>query len=365
MDFIFLNSKAHLLLLQSSSEVSGGAELQVALLARELAARGFETIILHGSDSQGDEVMAEGVRCLPSGPFHTGKLRDVWRAIGPVFGSIASERPKHVLVLGWTAWLFLLLLAKPFLGYRLVFICGLDTEADGSFAREHGVRGQLFDFAMRFSDVRFAMSEKQIRLFEERGMQSEFYRNLVLSRKAPRTATKEIDLLWIARCRPIKRPLLFVNLARRLPQARAVMVCPPEDQQLFAEVHQAAAEVENLEIIEYVPYSEVQNVYDRAKIFVNTSVAEGFANSFIQSGLGGAAILSLLVDCDGVLQDFHAGESAGDNFEQLVRLAERWLVPGSKELTEHQIGSGRFVQANHDTKTNVDAFLKGLRLERQ
>ncbi|MFQ3577572.1 MAG: glycosyltransferase, partial [Verrucomicrobiia bacterium] len=284
-----MNSKAHLLLERSSSDVSGGAELQVALLARELAHRGYTTALVHGSDSAGETRQVAGVECIPGGPFHTGAIRDVVAALAPVFGAIGRHRPRHVLVLGWTAWLFLLWVMRPFFGYRLIFICGLDTEADGRFARENGLRGRLFDLAMRRCDLIYAMSEAQQRRFGERGMKVALYRNLVLWPETAAQVPKDVDLLWIARCRPIKRPLLFLELARRLPQARCVMVCPPEDRELFAEVSKQAAALANLQLIEKVPYHKVQSYYNRARLFVNTSIAEGFANSFIQAGLGKAA----------------------------------------------------------------------------
>jgi glycosyltransferase involved in cell wall biosynthesis len=363
MDFLFLNSKAHLLLMRSSTDVSGGAELQVALLSRELALRGFTTTIVHGSSSPENESIVDGVRCVPGGPFHTGAFVDVLRAIPTVFGAIRRSKPRHVLVLGWTAWLFLLWLARPIFRYRLVFICGLDTEADGSFAAANGVRGQIFDFAMKRCDVVFAMSDKQVELYSRRGITCELYRNLVLPRSAPRTVDKEIDLLWIARCREIKRPLAFLDLARAIPDARCVMACPPEDRALFERVKSEAAQIANVELHEFIPYHEVQNYYDRAKILVNTSIAEGFANSFIQAGQGDAAILSLSVDCDGVLERFDAGECAGDNPERLVEIAKRWLEPQSVDLARHQAGARKFVEQNHGTTENVNAFLDGLGME--
>ncbi len=361
MEFLFLNSKAHLLLERSSSDVSGGAELQVALLAMELAKRGYTTAIVHGSDRVGEARRVAGVECFPGGPFHTGAIRDVYAALGPVFNTIQTQRPRYVLVLGWTAWLFLLWLMRPMFRYRLIFICGLDTEADGRFAKEHGLRGRLFDFAMRRSDLIYAMSEEQRRLFGARGMKCALYRNLVLWPEKGLQEVKEIDLLWIARCRPIKRPLLFLELARRLPQARCVMVCPPEDKELFGEVSKQAEDLPNVQLIEFVPYHEVQSYYNRARLFVNTSTAEGFANSFIQAGLGGAAILSLAVDCDGVLDRFKAGVCVDDDFEALVSTARTLLFSNEAMLSAYAAGAGRFVQENHGTEQNVGAFLSGLK----
>ncbi len=360
MTFAFLNSKAHLLLERSSEKVSGGAELQVALLARELAERDHDVHLLHAVLHGGESVrFISRVRCVPCGPFHRSGLVDVIRAIPKVFGAIRQAHPDYVLVLGWTAWLYLLWLGRRLFNFKLVFICGLDTEADGTFSRQHGVRGCLFDFAMRHSDLVIAMSEHQRALYLARDIQPGFYRNLVLERTRPRDARKDIDLLWVARCQTVKRPMAFLDLVAQMPNAGCTMVCPPEDLQLWQEVQKRAKTLPNLDLHEMVPYHQIQSVYDRAKVFVNTSVTEGYANSFIQAGQGGAAILSLSVDCDGVLERFGAGYCAGDDQSRLLRHA-RQMLSDPVELERLAANAERFVGAWHNNQTNVDAFLQSL-----
>ena len=143
MKFLFLSSFAHLALDPASDRVSGGAELQVALLARELARRGYAVVLAGGDIGQPDGTILQGVKTRVAGKFHTGNAGDTLQALPHVFSVLRQERPTHVLVLGWTAWLFVLHLLKPFFGYKLVFICGLDTEVDGGFRRENPVRGAL------------------------------------------------------------------------------------------------------------------------------------------------------------------------------------------------------------------------------
>ncbi len=183
--FLFLSSYAHLVLDPDSTRVSGGAELQVALLARELAARGYETTIAAGDIGQPDGQVFQGVKIRNGGKFQTGGLADSLSALPKVARILREERPDHVLVLGWTAWLFILWLLRPVFGFQLHFICGLDTEVNGGFRRDNPVRGGLFEFGMRHCDQRFAMTKLQERLFLEQGMPCALYRNLILPRANP------------------------------------------------------------------------------------------------------------------------------------------------------------------------------------
>lgn len=363
MKFLFLSSYAHLVLDPAAERVSGGAELQVALLARELAARGHDVVVVGGDIGQEDGKVFDGVRTRTGGRFHTGGLADAICALPRVVSVLRDERPEVVAVLGWTSWLFLLAKLRRAMGFRLAFICGLDTEVNGEFRRENPVRGALFERGVAEADLRFAMSGYQAQQFARRGEPCAMYRNLVLPRTGPVCTEKPMDLLWVARCQPIKCPERFLDLAEAVPDARCEMICPREDVELWERVAARAAKIANLDFIERVPYREIQDRYDRAKIFVNTSRFEGWPNSFIQSGLGRTALLSLDVNPDALFETFGPGIFAGGSFERLVDGA-RELLDDDRKLDAAQAGCARFVAELHDNSANVDAFIDGLQSEK-
>lgn len=358
MKFLFLSSYAHLILDRKTDRVSGGAELQVALLARELVQRGHEVVIVGGDEGQADSV-EDGVKLRNGGKFQTGGLRDALGALPQIVGILREERPHYVGVLGWTTWLTILGWFRRVLHYRVVFICGLDTEVNGEFRRENPVRGAIFERGVRSADLRMAMTADQADLFVEAGMHCGMYRNLILPRAKPRTAEKTIDLLWVARCQPIKRPHRFLDLAERLPEARCEMVCVREDVELWESVAERANGIPNVDFIERVPYHEAQAHYDAAKIFVNTSTYEGWPNSFIQSGLGVTALASLDVNSDELFGRFGLGVFGRGNFD-------RWaaevgdLLGDEGRLARCQRECERFVEELHDNDRNVDLFLGSL-----
>jgi glycosyltransferase involved in cell wall biosynthesis len=360
MKFFFLSSHAHYALDPSATRVSGGAELQVALLAKELALRGHEAVIAGGDTGQQDGRFFNGVVTRNADRFHTGGMADTIMALPKVMRLLAEYRPEFVCVLGWTAWLYILCLLRPVFGYRLVFICGLDTEIDGSFGKTHGWKGGLFERGVARSDIRFAMSEYQRGLFRKAGLSCGMYRNLILPRAKPRTAPKDIDLLWVGRCQHIKRPHLFLDLVERLPEARCEMICPREDEELWQSVVARAAGMPNLTFHERVPYHEIQETYDKVRFLVSTSKAEGFPNVMIQAAQGGAGILSLELDPDELIETFGAGFSAGGDVELFVTMVRELLAEGgnSKSMGD---GAQRMVAEWLDNGNNTEAFLEGLK----
>ncbi|TSA29351.1 MAG: hypothetical protein D4R65_15325 [Verrucomicrobiaceae bacterium] len=360
MKFLFLSDHAHLALDPATIRISGGSQLQVALLARELAAAGHDVAILGAETGQADGSVIQEVRLRKAGRFDTGGLRDTLLALPKMLGVLSGERPDYVVVYGWTSLLFLLALLKRALGYRLVFVCALDAEIDGGFRRENPVRGWLFETGMRLSDFRFGITRHQADLFNKRGMASGVTRLLLQTAGLAAGIKKPVDLLWVARCHPVKRPMLFLDLAARFPAARCRMICSPQNAALWNEVSARALTMHNVEFLESAPYGEIQHHFNAAKIFVNTSTQEGVPNTFIHAGLGRTAIASLLVDPDGMFTVFQAGFCAGDDLETLAGGIGN-LLAHPAQLADAQNEAARFVGEWHENPANVAAFLNGLK----
>ena len=236
MKLLFLSSYAHLALDRAETRVSGGAELQVALMARELAARGHDCVLVCGDHGQADERVLQGVRARVGGKFQTGGLVDTLLAVPRVFRILAEERPDFTFVFGWTTWLFFLLWPRLRGHTRLGFTCMLDTEVNGEFRRENPVRGALFEHGIRRADVWHAITDYEVECFRKMALDCTLYRPLVMPRTAPRAVGKDIDFLWIARCQEIKRPHAFLDLCAALPDARCVMISPNENAVLWESV---------------------------------------------------------------------------------------------------------------------------------
>lgn len=359
MKILFLSQAAHFALDEEATSTSGGAELQVALLACGIAKRGHEVVIAAGDFGQADHLNLQGVRIRNAGKYHTGRLVEMIAAIPRVAAVLREERPDWVCVMGWTAWLFVLWALRPWMGYRLDFICALDSEINGAHRRERPLLGGLFEFAVRRCDARHAITEGQRRCFVSRGMDATLYRYLVMPASGGGGVGKPVDFLWVSRCQPIKRPELFLKLAAAIPEATFEMICPAENRELWRTVEQAARAVPNLTFVESVPYHRIQERYDRAKVFVNTSEWEGWPNSFIQAGLGRTALLSLDVNPDGIFETYKLGVFAGGEFEALVAAARR-MMGDAVALKAMQDGCARFVREMHDNEREIGAFLAGL-----
>ena len=268
MKLLFLSGHAHLALDPSSKRASGGAELQVALLSRELAKRGHHVTLLGAETGQCDGIVWEGIKVRTGKRFDTGSFFDTVGALSRIIKVLSEEKPDAVVVYGWTTWLYLLAKLRWLMGYHLVFVCALDSEIDGGFYRANPLRGYFFKKGMYDCDVRFGITEHQAELFRKQGMTCQVTRLLIqddLKRFPASLEKKEIDLLWVARCNEVKQPHLFLNLAERLPEARCQMICSAQDKKLWRVVKERAAHLSNVEFLETIPYRDIQSQFDRAR----------------------------------------------------------------------------------------------------
>lgn len=330
--------------------------MQVALMARELAERGHEAVLLGADTGQPDGSRWRGIRIRKAGRYDTGGLADTLRAWPKIHRVIAEERPDFVLVYGWTALLYLLAWWRRVIPYKLVFVCALDAEIDGEFRRKNPVRGFFFHRGMQKADIRLSITAAQAADFARHGMSCTVVRNLLQEQAAAPSGAKAVDLLWVARCQNVKKPGLFLDLAAALPQARCRMICAPHDPALLASVRKRAATLPNVEFVEGVAYRDIQREFDAAKILVNTSSHEGVPNTFIHAGQGRAAIASLEIDPDRMFAEFSAGIMARGSFDDLVSGVSRLLAdPGALERAARE--SSRYVREWHDNARNVDTFV--------
>jgi glycosyltransferase involved in cell wall biosynthesis len=214
-------------------------------------------------------------------------------------------------------------------GRGLVFRLAHDTDADPKRLLIRYRRDKwLYAYGLRRSHAVLSQhSAQQSALLSNYGVKSTVADMLVdppaseydLSRR-------DVQVLWVNNLRDFKRPELAVELARRLPGWYVHMVGGPQPgfQTLYETIHREAAAVPNLIFHGRVPYHDVGNFYDRARVFVNTSDTEGFPNSYLQSWRRGVPVVAFF-DPDGLICREGLGYAVG-SMEEMQQAVERLLT---------------------------------------
>jgi len=172
--------------------------------------------------------------------------------------------------------------------------------------------------------------------------------------------TAPLKVVWIANLKPWKQPEFFIRLARDLHKYKDVhftMIGRPPDETHWREaLMQEISKLDNLKYLGGCTQEVVNHNLARAHIFVNTSIQEGFANTFIQAWMRKVPVVSLNVNPDGVFNNRSIGLFSG-SYEKLkqdvIRLIEE------PDLRERM---GEHAQAYAFDKHSIGNFKKMIEL---
>jgi len=269
--------------------VVGGAEVQQSMIAPALARRGYRVSMICLDYGQEDVSHVDGISVykvyrpdegLPVLRFVHPRITTMWQALKRVNADVYYQRTAAV-----------------------------QTTITALFCRHHGKRS-IYSAA---SDMDFVPGREEIRLGRDRWIFRYGLRRVdrVIVQNAlqyenclknyGRTATlipscyeppagahadRKGYVLWVARMGASKRPELIVEIAKRLPHLRFVVVGGADKgadgRGVFEAMQRAAKDVPNVELKGFVPYAQVDQYFNGARVQLNTSKFEGFPNTFLQ-----------------------------------------------------------------------------------
>lgn len=284
-------------------ELAGGAEVQQSIVARLLRDDGFRVSVLTGDYGQPafEDLGGIHVYRVPS-PGHRGVkgLRFIHPLVTDVVAGLGRIDPDIVYyrVAGFraaaAAWY-----ART-RGKCFVYACASDREF-----QERSISGLprrdewLFRAALRSADAVLVQNLRQREL-----LANNFRREAVVvpncyAEPSAGRAAHEGPVVWVGTFKPVKRPELFIELARRFPSKKFLMIGGADntndpDQAYHRQMRALASVVTNLTFVGYVPFSEVGKHIDNASLLVNTSDREGFPNTFLQAWIRGVPTLSFV-----------------------------------------------------------------------
>jgi glycosyltransferase involved in cell wall biosynthesis len=334
--------------LLDGSGATGGAETQILMIARRLAAGGLRVGILVLGDRARMPRWVDGVDVLarPHPPAVRGvggllhDLRTAWAILRTPAHTVVARAPGRDAAV--------VALAARLRGKRFVYSSAnvVDFEL-GKIDRPWNVA--LFEWAVKTADEVVVQTSEQAELCRSRFGRDPVVIRSVAEAAPPRRGEAEA-FLWIGRSAAYKRPDVYLDLAARVPEARFRMIAAGGTNGrpgLTDRLARASTELPNLEILDARPRSELGAVIERAVAVVNTSDFEGMPNVLLEGWARGVPALAFAHDPDGVVARHGLGEYAGGSRERLAELArELWASRSDQhEVAERCIA---YVRREHD-----------------
>lgn len=342
----FIDFYAYALFNPESKIVFGGSQVQLFLLAKELALKeNFEVFFLTDDQSGGEAETHHYIevrKFLRSTPVSRGPIGAIlyllsklpqlkylpsfisfFKALKDVDADIYVQRAAG-------AETGIIALSSKILQKKFVYMVAHESDVSGEFIKNNGYRGKLFNLGLKLADKIICQNQEQFD-FLSKDLQK---KSLIIKSAYPIEAinnTNKDTILWVGRSENWKRPELFLKLAKDFPKESFTMILTPADanKYLFDSISEEAKTLQNLKFIPGVPFEDVDPYFKQAKLFINTSEKEGFPNTFVQATKNGAPLASLNVNPDNIINRFDIGVFAKNNYEKL-RLGIKQLLENKK-----------------------------------
>jgi glycosyltransferase involved in cell wall biosynthesis len=302
------------------AQVLGGAEVQQVQIAQLLRSEGHDVSIVTLDHKQPDGQVIDGIRVYKAYRPSAGliglryfypRLITLWRAITKADADIYYTRAAGML----TA---LLAIFVRRYGKKYIYAGAHDQDFIPSqllirYKRDR----QLYEYGLRRADAIIVQSEKQRSLLKRNyGLDGIVIPNFLRQAPVALNESAQRHVLWVGTLRDIKRPALFLELAQALPDVSFEMIGGPDtsNPMLYEQTREKAQQLPNVKFLGFQPFDETERHFDTCKVFVNTSSAEGFPNTFLQAMRRGIPIISF-VDPDNMIAKNSLGVSVTTNQE--------------------------------------------------
>jgi glycosyltransferase involved in cell wall biosynthesis len=314
----------------------GGAEYQMQCLIDALAQTGRYEIsyLARHTDSQGDEQRYRIVNV--AGPASLWRFGYAMDAL-PLYRSLQALRPDVIyqrVACGHTG--IAAVYARKH-GARLIWHVAHDTDLvpgqrlDGRNPLRRFIEERVLEYGIRRASHIITQTHQQAALLQQHYGRSA---DAVIANFHPQPAepldkSGPLRVVWIANLKPWKQPDAFVRLAQALRDMQAVRftmigagATDAGNREWSDQLMSAIEATPNLEYLGQLSQDETTRRLAAAHLFVNTSLHEGFPNTFIQAWMRKVPVVSLHVDPDSVLVREAVGCHAQTEFNLAARVRE-------------------------------------------
>lgn len=337
----------------------GGAEVQQALIARGLADRGFRIRFVTLDVGQGDDCVTDGIWVyrsyradagLPVVRFLHPRATRIWRAMGRADADVYYQRTSDSLtgiVAAFCRWK----------GRVFVFGVGAlgDCQPDLPYCPTRRER-LLYRYGLTSADAVVAQTATQQRLLRSHFRVNSAVISSCCREPADRSGPAGDDrprALWIGRLATEKRMNMLLDVAERCPDVAFDVIGDGPDRPDVAAFKTRASSLVNVALRGYVPYAEMPQVYERGTVLINTSVSEGFPNTFLEAWSRGIPVATTF-DPDGIVATNQLGFHA-DTVDDLGR-AVRTLCFDRDVRTRFVVNARDYFRSHHTIEAAATAY---------
>lgn len=356
MKICFISPKAYGLFFPMSKASYGGAEVQMYLLSTSLAAKSHTSvscIVASPKMHQQETTLVNGVNVYSTLAFDQPKLLQFLVLINTIFLINADVYIQRTL----TPVTWVLALCCRLLGKKFIYMVAHDNEASMSLSTPKVAYSTLLMYLnFFFANKIIVQNEHQLTKLSRFGHKIELLPQSIQSNKKKKMAlSNRKHVLWVGRSVSWKQPKIYLSLAKQFPSEKFIIVCPPstKEPQLSDTIKSESRAIKNLRFIDFVSHRDIDELFEKSKVFISTSVQEGFPNTFLQAGTHGVPVISLNVDPNRMLSRSGCGYVCNGDVNKMANYL-KLLLNNQKKHATMAATIRKYVLKNHLLEKNSE-----------
>ena len=343
----------------------GGAEIQQAIIGRNLAKRGYRVSFVTLDHGQDPEMEIDGMHIIKAYDHNAGirvlrfphpRLTGLWRAMRRADADIYYQRTNGSItgiVAAFCRW------------HRRKFVFAIASDASCVVSLPYYCTARhervLYRYGLRRANLIIAQTMRQQKLlYENFG-----FNCTVIPNCAPEyghclgggnavESAQGRRLLWIGAFTPVKRLELLLDIAEQYQDLQFDVIGDGNSKSEYVQRLQSRAKsIPNVHLHGMVPHAYVHEFYQRAATLICTSHVEGFPNVFLEAWSHGLPIVSTF-DPDNLITDKGLGKVGKDVSELAAGIHELLDSPDQWRIVSQS--AREYFRENHSVDKAMERF---------
>ncbi|WP_354622639.1 methyltransferase domain-containing protein [Psychromonas sp. MME2] len=339
----------------------GGVERQTALLSEWLSTNGHQVTVITWDEGGPKIELINNIKIvklckvsdgLPMLRFFTPRWTSLIKALRIANADVYYQNCAEYVTGQVAIWCKFN--NKPF-----IYSVASDADCEAPFTKLTTKRDQwLFLYGLKNANKIICQTNKQKKLLHENyKLNAEM---LPMPGTPPKGKADPVhqfsanNVIWVGRIQTVKRIEWLIDIAEKLPDINFSII-GPTDHNLSYTTHTLprAKRLKNIKFLGKISRQEMPDIYKDATVLLNTSIYEGFPNTYLEAWSYGVPTICT-IDPDNLINSFNLGFASAIQDELITALKE--TVTNQKQWQLYSHNCLQYYQSNYAFDTAQGKF---------
>jgi len=347
-----------------NGRTDGGAELQIALLAKALALVGHEVVVVDLKIKE-DFITVEGIKVFKINGFNDGIrfIRTITHRLPKIYCSLKAQHAdvyycrirdfRHILAYFASRKIgakFILHMASDLdaMNWRMRFKNYKAIDLSNLYGWTNSILVEIVhDWILRKADLLLAQHSGQKDILQKRNIKSTVLFNLIDLSRIPLVPNQiQKDFIYVGALDKRKGFVEFFELVKKSPLHTFKVIGSTRDK-TGVSIYNKLKSYPNVTLLGELNHYDTLSHIAKSKALISTSLIEGFPNIFIEAWVFGIPVLSLNVDPGDVIKKEKLGVVTNGDIDKLKQAMDNTI-----NTNEFAVRAKAYVEKNHALNAN-------------